>query len=67
MAEISPKHSPLDKALQEIVQKIDAAQKTCKNNNTGKKEQNTGKAAAQDLYEKWCIEKTFKEKWLIVQ
>lgn len=33
-----------------------------KKNNTGKKEQNTGKAAAQDLYEKRCIEKTFKEK-----
>lgn len=45
-----PEKSPIDKTLDEIVGKIDEAEKTCeKPNDTDKEEQDSGGVAAQDM------------------
>ena len=50
-SETSPEQSPIDKALEEIVEKTERGRKDLwKTNNTDNEEHNTGKVAAQEVW-----------------
>ena len=60
---MSPEHNPLDKALDEIVEKIDKVEKTCKKLIILiKKSKILGAVTVQNKCKKICVGKTLEEK-----